>query len=156
MVGILKFKINGGKQLESRLMELGPRVAQSGGDRALSAAARMIVREAKALVPVRTGDLKRSITYTRSGKGRGSNERLVLVGFRPPVSRRAHFTEYGTARSAAKPFMRPVLDARAQDALNIMAEVLAMFLEGRGSFGAMDALGDAAGDGLPVEFIGSE
>jgi HK97 gp10 family phage protein len=152
MVGKIKFTIKGGKELDSSLRELGPRVASRGGDKALRAAARVIVREAKRLVPVRTGDLKRSITYTPSTKGRGSNERLVLIGFKPPVSRRAHFTEYGTVKSSAKPFMRPAMDARAQDALNVMAEILALFIESRGG----TSVGSAFGDGLAVEPEGTE
>jgi HK97 gp10 family phage protein len=103
---------------------MGPKIATRIGDRALAAAARVIVREAKRRVPVRTGQLKKSIAAIK-GRGRAS-ERLVQIGFRPPASRRAHFTEFGTSRSAAKPFMRPALDAKAEEALRVMTETLAV------------------------------
>jgi hypothetical protein len=50
---------------------------------------------------------------------------MVLIGFKPPVSRRAHLTEYGTSKHGARPFMRPAMDAKAGEALTVMAETMA-------------------------------
>lgn len=125
MVGQITFEIRGAKEMENLLKELGPRVAGRIGDRALKAAAKIIIREAKRLVPIRTGSLKRSIVGVSSGRGRAANQRLVQIGFRKPVSRRAHLTEFGTRHSSAKPFMRPALDSQHSAALTAMVEVLA-------------------------------
>jgi HK97 gp10 family phage protein len=125
MVGRVEFQIKGAKEMERLLEELGPRVASRLGDRALRAAARVIIREAKRLVPVRTGALRRSIVGVSSSRGRAANQRLVQIGFKPPVSRRAHLTEFGTRHSAQRPFMRPALDSKHSAALTAMVEVLA-------------------------------
>ena len=127
MVGRVTFEITGAKEMEALLKDLGPKVATRLGDKALRAAAKPIIQEAKRLVPVRTGQLKRSIVAAR-GRNK-QTEREVLIGFKPPVSRRAHFTEFGTRHSAAHPFIRPAMDARAQDALNAMVDTLAEGIE---------------------------
>lgn len=124
MVGKVTFGIKGAKELEQILKDLGPRIASRLGDKALRAAARPIVKEAKRLVPKRTGELRRSITAVR-GKGGGQNERVVQIGFKRPASRRAHLIEYGTSRSKPQPFMRPALDSQASNALRAMQDELA-------------------------------
>ena len=125
MPGKITFEIKGAKEMENLLKQLGPRLASRAGDRALRAAAKPIVAEAKRLVPVLTGALRRSITAQTSRKGAKKDQRLILIGFRAPVSRRAHFTEFGTSHSAAHPFMRPALDSKVPDALREMELVLA-------------------------------
>jgi HK97 gp10 family phage protein len=124
MVGKVTFEIEGAKEIEALLRDMGPKVATRIGDKALKAAARPIVKEAKRLVPVKTGRLRRSIT-ARKGKSDGPAERSVVIGFKPPGRRYAHLVEFGTSHSAAKPFFRPALDARARDALAAMTEALA-------------------------------
>jgi HK97 gp10 family phage protein len=81
--------------------------------RALEKAAEMVRDEAKALCPVDTGSLQRSIRTFKREVGE------VLCGFGVsaggyvinPKTRRtvnyATFVEYGTSRLAAKPFLRP-------------------------------------------------
>lgn len=129
MVEKISFHLRGGKEMERLLQDLGPKVASRLGDRALRAAARTIIKEAKRLVPVRTGRLRRSIVGVASKKGRDANQRLVQIGFRPPASRRAHFTEFGTKNHSARPFMRPALDSKHIEALTVMVNELAKGIE---------------------------
>jgi len=124
MAGRLTFELKGGKELDATLKELGPKIARNLGTKAVREGAKPIVKEAKRLAPRRTGTLAKSITAV-SQKSANAEELLVLIGFRPPISRRAHFVEYGTSRHPAQPFMRPAMDARAADALKAMQEVLA-------------------------------
>lgn len=121
MVGTITFEIKGAAELNRVLRTIGPRSARSGGMKALRAAAKPIIAEAKRLVPVRTGDLKRSIT-TNPKRSRAERELTLLIGFRPPVSRRAHLTEFGTVHSKAQPFIRPALDSQAQAAIDAMGD----------------------------------
>lgn len=112
--------------MEALLKDLGPKVASRLGDKALRAAAKPIVKDAKRLAPRRTGVLRRSIVAVK-GKDKGgayAATRTVLIGFKKPASSYAHLVEFGTLHSAAQPFIRPAMDARAQDALNEMVEVL--------------------------------
>lgn len=130
MPGEVEFQIHGGLELERALLDLGPAVANKAGLKALRAGAKPIVDEAKRLVPRRTGALARSIT-TRAGKqGRASSERTLLIGFRQPVSRIAHLLEFGTSKMAARPFIRPALDARAGEALKEIGRVLGETIKG--------------------------
>ena len=123
-MGPVTFQLKGAKELETTLNDMGPKVAGNLGTKAVRAGAKPIVQEAKRLVPVVTGQLKRSIIAV-SVKSASDGVRAVLIGFRPPASRRAHFVEYGTSKSPAHPFMRPAMDARAADALRAMQEALA-------------------------------
>jgi HK97 gp10 family phage protein len=125
----INFKITGAKEMEALLKQMGPRLASRAGDQSLRAGARIIVAEAKRLAPVRTGALRRSITMASQRQPSGSSRRVVLVGFRPPVSRRAHFTEFGTRHSPAEPFLRPAFDVRAVNALSEIGRVLALAIE---------------------------
>lgn len=123
MPGKTIFEIKGAREMENLLKALGPRVASKAGDKALRAAARPIVEQAKRLVPADTGALRRSIT-AQMGRRKKESERVILIGFRPPVSARAHFAEFGTKHHAAHPFMRPALDTRVHQALREMGRVL--------------------------------
>jgi HK97 gp10 family phage protein len=119
MVGKVEFTIRGAKEMEAALKELGPQVANRLGDRALRAAARPIVREAKRLVPKDSRALMRSITVV---KGRAHNNvREIKI---------AHLVEFGFVHKggdsvAARPFIRPAMDSQAATALTAMAEDLA-------------------------------
>lgn len=126
MVGTVTFKIEGGKELADTLKTLGPRVAVRGGDQALRAGAKPILKEAKRLVPVRTGRLRRSIV-ARRGKAE-IDTRSIYIGVKPPGRRYAHLVEFGTRHSAAHPFLRPALDVRARDAFQAMTNALATFI----------------------------
>jgi HK97 gp10 family phage protein len=123
------FTIEGAVEMERLLKELGPAVASRVGDLALKAGAAPIVEEAKRLVPVRSGKLRDSITAEVERKRNGDSERLVLIGFKRPTSAIAHLVEFGTVHSAARPFMRPALDAKAEEALNEMGRVLGEGIE---------------------------
>ncbi len=118
------YEIKGALEMERLLKELGPQLAVKVADEALRAGARVVVEEAKRLVPVDTGALRDSIVAQVQRKG-SDEEREILIGFKVPHSRRAHLTEFGTAHSAAKPFMRPAMDAKASEALEEIGGVLA-------------------------------
>lgn len=117
------FGISGAKEMEKLLTELGPEVARRVGQTAVRAGAMVIVEEAKRLVPVRTGELRASITAV-SVKTNEEKQVTAEIGFLKPTSRRAHLTEFGTATQAAHPFMRPAMDAKAGEALEEMGKVL--------------------------------
>lgn len=129
MPGEVSFKLHGWKEMAELLKKLGPQVAARVGDQALRAGAKVIVDEAKRIVPVgRTGHLRDSI-FAQKKRSTGEEERVILIGFDKDApggaSTRAHLTEFGTRHSAAKPFMRPALDSQAGNALDEMRKILA-------------------------------
>ena len=123
MPGVTKIEIRGAKEMEQVLEQLYPEVAERVADRALSAAADVIIEEAQRLVPEKSGDLKSSITKAKP-KSPLFQSRTILIGFKPPHSRRAHLTEFGTSKAKAKPFMRPAMDSKSDEALAVMGEKL--------------------------------
>lgn len=123
MVSKMTYTLTGAKELEKTLLEMGPAVATKIADKALRAAAKIIIKEAKILAPRRTGALRKSIA-AKVGQLKPA-ERTVTIGFKKPGRSYAHMVEFGTSHSAAKPFLRPALDAKASEALREMTEVLA-------------------------------
>lgn len=65
-----------------------------------------ITRDAKALAPVDTGNLRASIGSTITGDGR----RGVIRAEIGPTASYAIHVEQGTSRAAAQPFLRPATD----------------------------------------------
>jgi HK97 gp10 family phage protein len=123
MVGKVIVSIRGAKELEALLKGLGPRVAARVSDKAIRAGAKVVADEARRLVPVKTGALKKSIAVVQA-PGKRQSERAMVLGFRRPAGRRAHFTEFGTVKSAARPFLRPAFDAKYNEAVDAIGKVL--------------------------------
>jgi HK97 gp10 family phage protein len=119
----LKWK--GVDQLVKNLKDSGPQIARKVGDSGLRAGARVIVKEAKRLAPKgATGDLRKSITAIIA-RPEKEDTRVAKIGWKPPVSRRAHFSEFGTSKTPAKPHLRPAMDSQAGAALEAMRDQMA-------------------------------
>lgn len=132
----LKFEIKGLRELDAGLAELPAAVRGKTLEAALMRAAKPILDEARSRAPVRQGGAKRI--------GKGSKGRLP--GFLRASLRRARkrasdasatvqigphrrafygmFQEFGTSRQAARPFLRPAFDAKAQEALKLLRDAL--------------------------------
>lgn len=129
MPGRIDFDLRGAAEMERIMRQLGPRLAGKAGASALRAGAKVIQDEAKRLVPKKTRALERSIVlFTVPARRRNDDEQAVQIGFRPPVSRRAHLVEFGTQFTPARPFIRPALDSKASAALDKMRDALARAL----------------------------
>ena len=123
-------RITGAREMSRVLSKLPPKIGGRVLANAVRAGARVIAKEAKARVPVRTGALKKSIAVRKATGRRASRTGVrVHVGFLKPVSRRAHLTEFGTAHSAAQPFLRPAFDSRAPAALAKIGQILGRGIE---------------------------
>lgn len=111
---------------------------------ALAAGALIAAEDAKAAVPVRTGDLKRSLHiggYTRltpdyrpSGAygalpgPKGSGRKVgVLLGTRLPY---AHLVELGTRHSARHPFLKPAVDNNRRAITETVDDALQEIIDG--------------------------
>lgn len=110
-----------------------PRSAQKTAlIRSLMKGGRIIADKAKenlvANGSVDTGALLRSVGVFRDSKKqrvRGTGH--VVVGFRKikgSPSRRAHFVEFGTIYQPARPFMRPALDEKGPEAIDVIVKTL--------------------------------
>ena len=108
----MSVEIAGSAELTARLENLASRIDEIS-DEALAELAERIVDDAKALCPVDTGSLRRSIRYERDPDGG-----VVIAagggGVVNPRTRRevdyAAYVEFGTSRTPAQPFLQPALE----------------------------------------------
>jgi HK97 gp10 family phage protein len=122
---IVEMEWKGLPEMEKLLNRLGPEIANKAGQKAAQEAAKIIVEEAKRNVPVKSGDLQRSIVVRADKKKYiKEGEVVAVMGFKKPHSRRAHLTEFGTSRSRKQPFFIPAMERKSQDALDKLNEIL--------------------------------
>lgn len=110
----MNIRIEGLDVLERRLKELDRRTTGNVLRKALREGANVLKKEAKARVPVRTGKLKKSITVNVTLKARG--DCYAKLGFKKGAAYGVP-VELGTSHSAAKPFLRPAIDVKGNDAV---------------------------------------
>lgn len=141
-------KVEGLKDLDAALGELGKSAGTAVLRRVLKKAAQPIYETAKALAPERAADAPKAY-FKRDGKEverrpgtlhalvqagtrlsrrqasaarrEGKNSAEYYVGTRDRVGR---LVEFGTSRTPAHPFLRPAWDQHAPDALGIIREEL--------------------------------
>lgn len=141
----VKFDIKGAQEIERILKQMPIKYERRIAKNALRAAARVIRNEAKRRVPVDTGNLKKSISVVtlpgripavavtnKRGKGEkndGWYAHLVEFGTKP------HSTAKGGRKAGlsaldarvhpgtpARPFLRPALDNKSAEAIQIIAD----------------------------------
>lgn len=127
MVGTFTWKITGLKEFEAKLKGLGPAVATKIGSDALLAGAKPVTKRMRAMVPVRSGNLKKSIT-SRAVKTNGSLLSRI-IGFKSPGRYYSHLVEFGTVHSSARPFVRPAIDTTINDVFLEMGRKLYLGME---------------------------
>lgn len=130
MAGKVEFKIEGLKEVEAALRQLGPELAEQAGDNALRAMAKPIIEEAQRLAPVDTGKYRDNIGLALDRKKGGDTERVAHIGVRSPWSRLAHLLEFGHrtrngSQVAPQPHLRTALDSRVNDAITAGGAALA-------------------------------
>lgn len=126
---LIRGDIIGGKELEAALMQLPKATAKNVLKRALERAAAPVVIEAESLAPRGpTGNLIASLdvsTKLKSSQKTGHPVGVELyIGAKTPPGYHAHLLEFGTAKMAARPFLRPAWDSTKQKVLSeISAEI---------------------------------
>ena len=111
----LSIEIIGGQRLVAHLADAIKNIKPKTRE-ALREAARKIVQDAKALCPVDTGSLRRSIRAEEYPPQAHIYRIHVVAGGKiiNPKTRRpvdyAAYPEYGTSRMAPRPYLRPALE----------------------------------------------
>jgi HK97 gp10 family phage protein len=137
--------IKGGAELNKFLQQLPAKIEQSVLRGALRAGANVVMAEAKANVPVASGQLRDGLKVSTSSRRGRVTAKVKATGKHAHI---APWLEYGTAAhkitakgkgmffgglfvkgvqhpgSRPKPFMRPALDGRAQDAVVAAAQYM--------------------------------
>lgn len=120
-----KLTFSGGAELDRALRDLGEKVAGRLGENAVRAGARVIAARAKDHVPVKTGELKRSIRAFQETERR-AGARTAYAGSRLFYAR---FVEFGTVHVAANSFLRKAADDNAQAVVDKVIENLGAGIE---------------------------
>ena len=112
MADFISVKVDGADELARLLRGLDKKLRTKAYRAALTAGADIVLKAAKANVPVDTGNLKKSLAKQVRVTRRAH---VARIGWRQGKGAKndgfyGHMVEYGTAHSAARPFMRPALD----------------------------------------------
>ena len=129
------FDIQGGNELDAALKKLGLDLERKISRSAVRSGATVIAKEARLLAPVsddeeHKGTLKRSIKVVARSKRVGDAVASVVTrSGRKWRARKmdawyAPMVEFGTKNMAARPFLRPALDAKSAEAIKRMSEVI--------------------------------
>ncbi len=110
-------KFSGGKELELSLKKLGVELEHKVATNALKASARFLLKKAKKNAPKRTGLLKKHFFVKALPLKSGTIGVKAMVG-----TSYAHLVEFGSKKSAAKPFLRPAFDENQEGMLKAMAD----------------------------------
>lgn len=123
------------RRIVRSLAAINKRLARKALRKAVTVAGRVVRDDAKNRVAVRTGLLRKSLgvrvrTYLARGvvvavvgPRRGFRRDVPGVGTVDPVNY-AHLVEYGTNKSAAKPFLRPAWDENKERIVAAMRGIL--------------------------------
>lgn len=123
-----RFQLEGAGQLDRALSQLPKSLSRGVLRRSLTKAAEPVRDAAQQNVPVRTGELRDSLAVAT--RLTPSQRRLqtraggvvVYVGASWPQGAHAHLVEFGTAHSAAQPFLRPAWDQHGAKVLPAFGE----------------------------------
>jgi HK97 gp10 family phage protein len=128
--------LTGFKELAAALKELGPRVGRKHLRGSVAKGATIVRTEARNLAPVDTGEMRKDIQVKRerSPDNVASYSVFVRSGKKSRLAGRARnvdrdsfywkFVEFGTAKMAARPFMRPAFEAKKEEAVDAIGAEL--------------------------------
>lgn len=130
-----RVKVQGLRELDKALEGLKISTAKGALRRVAKKALEPMLETAKHHVPVDEGHLRDSIVIASSGltrRARAQDRGRVKQGIRlylGTASRNAVPREFGSARSAAQPYMRPAWDQHKDEAVQIVARELGPEIE---------------------------
>lgn len=110
-----------------KLMELLPdKIQRNAMKQAMAAGARKILQEARRRVPVRTGELKKSleVKFVKAASQGTFGKIVYKVQAKRPQGSHANLVELGTTRAQPHPFLRPAFDVAKDQALAAIMEKL--------------------------------
>lgn len=112
-------KISGIPEIQKKFEALPAKMQRKLLRSAMTKVARIVVAEAKARVPVDTGELRKSIKVAGLAGGRGAGLAARGGGKAAPIGKRvrattpyAHIIEKGRKNAGAQPFLAPALESK--------------------------------------------
>lgn len=145
MASVVSVKVEGLRELGERMKGLSEAVNNRIARAATAAGAVVIRNAAQAKVPVDTGNLKKNIIVKRLPKGESplTSEHIVTVRQGKLTKKQrdkgledayyGKFVEYGTAKMAARPYMRPAFDQNKEKAVEAIQDRIKKRIEKAGA-----------------------
>ncbi len=93
------------------------------------AAAQVFYEETKQRVPVETGRLKSSIYQVFSKDNSGDGVAVYHISWNRRKAPHGHLVEFGTSKSAARPFLRPAFESVKESAVDAAKDTMARELK---------------------------
>lgn len=133
MADAVAMKIEGLKELEDKLRAMGPDIAKNALRAGVRAGAVVVKDDAIPRAAQDTGRLQRAIYIKQIRERSGPAQQTFFVGVRSGKKYRGRdadayywrFVEFGTARMAARPFLRPAFEAKKMSAVEAIANRIA-------------------------------
>jgi HK97 gp10 family phage protein len=137
MASSVTVKVDGLKQLGERMKGLSEAMNNRIARAATAAGAAVIRDAARQKAPVRTGNLRKNIIVKRLPKGEAplTSEHIVTVRQGKLTKKQrasgltdafyGRFVEYGTAKTAPQPFLRPAYDQNKEKAVQAIKDRIA-------------------------------
>lgn len=138
MADAVTVKLTGFKELADKLRAMGREIGEKALKGAVAGAAGLVRDEARRLVPQKTGTLRRSIYMVFDKERSTASKKVYVVGWRKGKRFRSVgknkvnldgyyglFVEFGTAKMAARPFVRPAFEKKKDAALDIIGKRIA-------------------------------
>jgi len=117
-------EIIGMEDVLKKLKVLPAKVQKNVLTGAIRASAKPIIKEAKRLVPVDSGTLKKSIGIRK----RRSRDKNIIHFSVAPLSKKdgwyGRFVEFGTVKMASEPFMRPAFEKEGGNTIKAAKEYM--------------------------------
>lgn len=137
MSDIIQCQITGLRELETKMIALGPKLGMQAMRSALNAGAQTIKKDVQARAPFNTGKMKKNVYVTRSRSESGPTQMTYIVGIRSGKKEEIkgrdafywRFLEFGTKFIAARPFLRPAFESKKHEALTKFKQKLSQRLE---------------------------
>jgi len=124
----VKVKMNA-EEIVMNLEKLEKKIQRKFVRKAMREGAKVLLNEARARVPVRTGNLKKSLGInTRTKKGNIE----MYVSPRKGGKYDGYyglFVELGTKKMSARPFLRPAFEAKGEEAVKVFRNTLKRLLD---------------------------
>lgn len=133
-------KLEGARELQRLLERLPLKAQRRVFKKAHKAAGKVIVKAARALVPKRSGLLKKSL-FAHPKRLRRDNSIMAVIigprrrfhgtfeGVKTTASKYAHLVERGSANQPARPFLRPALAASGGEAIRVLGDAVGKGIE---------------------------
>jgi HK97 gp10 family phage protein len=126
----MAIEVKGAEELIAKLKRLAAKDAKTACRKGTRKGAKVILDQARAIAPERTGTLRRNIKIRqRTNKGTVSATVQIKTGNPPEGAYYGSFVEFGTKKLKGEHFLQDAADSRADDALGVAVEEIAQQIE---------------------------